>query len=217
MNDLTADGLRKLLSSHCIHELHIGDHRVGNLSEIIHSIDGTSVGSFTTSEMFSRRFFKQRDVHDDLTVGERGGLSALPWSSPVPTLPRPRQCCVTQMVYVNRPGHVADSSETQSEIEARPWSAIIDEEFVVDRDTALFTLPLADLFLSATKVVEKLPMFLTQLSGYEAIGSPLNAGRVMMNTTQRQSLRVSTRTPSPAFLCTPSPPRPFCWPAFTFD
>lgn len=148
LKDLTVVGLRRLLSIRYIHELNIGDHQIGDLSEIIHCIDGTSVTSFTTPDMYSRRFFKQRDVHDDITFSERGGICAKPWSSPVSTLPRPRQCCVTQMVYVNCRGHVAGNPEMHSEMDALPWSAIIDEEFDGNSETALFTLPLADAFWS---------------------------------------------------------------------
>lgn len=100
LDELKAQDLRSLLNSAYIAELRIGDHRFGDLSEIVNAIDGTSVTCLIAPEMYSRRFVELGDLDKEFEYSDRG-LRLKPWSSPVGPLPRPQQFPLVQSIQIH--------------------------------------------------------------------------------------------------------------------
>ena len=101
LEDLTATGLRRLLSNGLVHELRLGEHNIGDLGQFLDIIDGTSITSFNAPELYPRSFAPV-DLGEVRTRQEYEQFRSRykPWESPVSSLPRPKQFPITQLVFV---------------------------------------------------------------------------------------------------------------------
>jgi hypothetical protein len=164
LEDLTASNLRELLSNSLIRELRVGKHQVGNLGQFLDAIDGTSVTNFNEPELYSRSFAR---VPHSITAKEEAmefRYGCGPWISPVPSLPRPKQFPITQLVFVQYPAaKFVRASERQDRVP--PWSEVLTAGKDGRRgDPVLLSLPMSDYFLSPAQVVKQLPKLLSELA-----------------------------------------------------
>jgi hypothetical protein len=103
LEDLTATNLRRVLSSGLVHELRLRKHQVGGLEQFLNAIDGTSVAKFNVPELYPRSFAPV-DLGRVSSQWEYEQFGAFrPWKSPSPSLPRPKQFPITQLVFAQSP------------------------------------------------------------------------------------------------------------------
>jgi hypothetical protein len=193
LEDLTASNLRELLSNSLIHELRVGKHQVGDLRQFLDAIDGTSVTSFNEPELYSRSFARlpHPATPEEEAMEYRYGCG--PWISPVPSLPRPKQFPITQLVFVQYPASkLVRASERQDRVP--PWSEALTAKKVGRRgDPVLLSFPMSDYFLSAAQVVKQLPKFLSELARPIPHDSGQGLGSVILGLLRSLALKVSPR------------------------
>jgi len=193
LEDLTASNLRELLSNSLIRELRVGKHQVGDLRQFLDAIDGTSVTSFNEPGLYSRSFARlpHPATLEEEAMEFRYGCG--PWISPVPSLPRPKQFPVTQLVFVQYPASkLVRASERQERVPL--WSEVLTAKKVGRRgDPVLLSLPMSDYFLSAAQVIKRLPKFLSELARPIPHDSGQGLGSVILGLLRGLALKVSRK------------------------
>lgn len=190
--DLTASNLHKLLSNGLIDELRVGLHQAGSLEDFVNAIDGTSVVSFTTPELYSRSFAPLDDdaMHREVIELKRP-WTAWKWKSSVPPLPRPRQFPINQLVFVGCSAAMTPPASTRGD-SVLSWSELlIPENFGGLAECSLLSLPLGDYFLSAAEGIARLPNFLSHLARRVPWNTDLVVGPALMGMLRRLALKVS--------------------------
>ena len=101
MEDLSASNFRKLFSNGLVRELHVGKHQVGDLAQVLHAIDGTNIIDSNAPGLYSSSSARinTRSVSVEEKVMEFN-YGCGPWVSPLPSLTRPKQFPVMQLVFV---------------------------------------------------------------------------------------------------------------------
>lgn len=196
LEGLAAADLRELLSSGLICELRLGERKLGDLRQFLDIIDGTSVTSFNVPELYARSFapfdlgqVRNREEYD------RFGSMYKPWESPVPSLPRPKQFPITQLVFVQWPAARTppDCLRRRFDDFVMPWSEALttETEGRMDSEAMLLSLPMSDYFLSAAQGIKRLPTFVSHLARPGLHGTGLEVGNAVQWMLRRLALKAS--------------------------